>query len=188
VSRTPVHEALVLLASEGLVDVIPRKGTFVSELTVRDVAETMEVRRALELLACETALQHAQPGDIIALSRLIDDMEKLVSENSEDNHDVVKAHYEKNMEFHQRLVALSKNRLLTDMYQGLNAHLKIARAHIKAEKWKMRLPQERKEHQMIVKALEAKDLTQLRVALDAHLRRSKDSLIEDLSEKEVEPP
>ena len=181
VSRTPVHEALVLLASEGLVEVVPRKGTFVSELGVQDIAETMDLRRALELLACETAIHTVRDQDVAALRQVLSDMEELVSNGPEANIDVVKTHYEKNMEFHTRLVDLSNNRLLNDIYQGLNAHLKIARAHVKADEWKRRLPQERKEHRAVLRALDARDLTRLQHALDAHLRRSKDSLIEDLT-------
>ena len=185
VSRTPVHEALVLLASEGLVELIPRIGTFVTELTIQDVADTMDVRRALELLACETACRNVQAVDVAALDQVMSDMEQLVSQDGEAELDVVKAHYSKNMELHQHLVRLSGNRQLQDMYGQLNAHLKIARAHVKADDWKRRLPQEQEEHRSIVRALAAKDLDQLKEAIDIHLRRSKESLVADLEQKEA---
>lgn len=185
VSRTPVHEALVLLASEGLVEVIPRRGTFVTELTIQDVADTMDVRRALELLACESACTNVRAEDLDALDQLLRDMQQLVSRDGEAESAVVKAHYSKNMELHQHLVRLSGNRHLQDMYGQLNAHLKIARAHLKADDWQRRLPQEHEEHLSIVRALAAKDLDRLKLAVDVHLRRSKASLIADLERKEA---
>lgn len=185
VSRTPVHEALVLLASEGLVELVPRKGTFVTELTIQDVADTMDVRRALELLACETACRNVGPTDIAALEQVMRDMEHVVPESGDTELDVVKAHYSKNMEFHQHLIRLSGNRLLRDIYGQLNAHLQIARAHVRADEWKRRLPRERVEHESIVRSLASKDLDRLRSAVDLHLRRSRDSLVADLEKKEA---
>ena len=185
VSRTPVHEALVLLASEGLVEVIPRRGTFVTELTIQDVADTMDVRRALELLACESACANVRAEDLAALDQLLSDMQQLVSRDGEAESAVVTAHYSKNMELHQCLVRLSGNRHLQDMYGQLNAHLKIARAHLNADDWQRRLPQEHEEHLSIVRALAAKDLDRLKLAVDVHLRRSKASLIADLERKEA---
>lgn len=57
VSRTPVTDALKRLASDGLVDIFPRRGTFVSQLTARDVAEIFDIRLMIELSAAEFVFQ-----------------------------------------------------------------------------------------------------------------------------------
>ncbi len=57
VSRTPVVNALKLLENDGLVEIHPRRGTFVTELTARDVADLFEIRQMIELLCRRTALQ-----------------------------------------------------------------------------------------------------------------------------------
>src|SRR5690554_1198871 len=80
VSRTPVHEALSLLAVDGLVEVKPRRGTFVSELTLRDYEETLDIRRSLELLASETFVDIATEDDIAELEELIHKMEASVQQ------------------------------------------------------------------------------------------------------------
>lgn len=179
VSRTPVHDAFVLLATEGLVEIIPRRGTFVTDLTVDDIAETMDVRRALELLACETAVQNVTDADLRKLRALLAEMKAAVDATASPA-EVALAHNEKNLQFHEEFVRLSGNRRLIETYRSLNAHLKIARTRAKAKNWKERLPREQREHDEIVRALEARDVEALKAAVDHHLRRAKQSLIADL--------
>jgi len=180
VSRTPVHEALAVLATDGLVDVQPRRGTFVAEFTLDDYAETLDVRRALEVLACETACHRVTAVDLDALRRLMDEMERSVAEHG-DASAAAETHDAKNSAFHHRLVQLSGNRRLIAMYDDLRVHLRIARAHLNATTWLARVPIEAAEHLAVVDALAARDVAAMQRALDAHLRRSADSLIEDVS-------
>lgn len=183
VSRTPVHEALTILATDGLVEVRPRRGTFVTEFTSHDYAETLDIRRALELLACETAREYASDDDIAELKRLVGSMEESVRAAS-DPAEAARIHDALNLEFHLRLVALSRNRRLIAMYSDLRAHLRIARAHVDAPEWLTRVPIETREHLDIIRALARRDVDGMKAALDAHLRRSAASLIEDVSRDE----
>jgi GntR family transcriptional regulator, rspAB operon transcriptional repressor len=183
VSRTPVHEALAVLATDGLVEVQPRRGTYVAEFTGDDYAETLDVRRALELHACEPACARVTADDIAELRRLMHTMERCVAETG-DVQAAAKRHDAKNSAFHHRLVQLSGNRRLIAMYDDLRAHLRIARAHLNATAWLERVPTEAAEHRAIVDALEARDVHALRQALDAHLVRSSESLIADMTRPE----
>jgi DNA-binding GntR family transcriptional regulator len=182
VSRTPVHEALAMLATDGLVEVRPRRGTFVTEFTATDYAETLDIRRALELLACETAVDNATPADIAELRTLVDGMPEVVK-NASSTAEAARLHDAKNLEFHMKLVGLAGNRRLIALYADLRAHLQIARAHT-ATGWLERVPEETREHREIVDALELRDVAALKTALDAHLRRSAASLIGDISRAE----
>lgn len=179
VSRTPVHEALTILANDGLVEVRPRRGTFVTEFTTRDYAETLDIRRALEMLACESIVVHATEDDLAELQRLVQRMESSVLDAS-DPAEAARLHDAMNLEFHTGLVALSRNRRLIAMYGDLRAHIKIARAHVDATGWQSRVPIETREHLDIVDALVRRDVEALKSALDTHLRRSAASLIEDV--------
>lgn len=183
VSRTPVHEALAVLATDGLVDVQPRKGTFVAEFTLEDYAETLDVRRALEVLACETACARATAADVAELRSLMHQLERSVAE-APSAAAAAAVHDATNSAFHHRLVQLSGNRRLIAMYEDLRAHLRIARAHVDATTWFARVPQEAAEHAAILVALDARDVDAMKRALDAHLRRSAASLIEDVSQRE----
>src|SRR4051812_18159346 len=69
VSQTPVKHALHMLATTGLVEIKPRSGTFVASLAAIDVAETFDIRRALECLAAETALKNVDDAAIDHLSK-----------------------------------------------------------------------------------------------------------------------
>jgi DNA-binding GntR family transcriptional regulator len=182
VSRTPVHEALVLLASDGLVEVVPRRGTFVTGFTLDDIAETLDVRRALEVLASETAVHNAQQRHLTVLHQLMEEME-VSARGAASLQEAARLHDAKNLEFHRLLVHLSGNKRLIATYQSLRAHLRIARAHLDASAWRERLSLERAEHAGIVAALERRDVVGLQIALESHLRRSSTSLLNDLRQE-----
>ncbi len=179
VSRTPVHEALTVLAADGLVEVRPRRGTFVTEFTHDDYVETLDIRRALELLACETGCQRATDADIHKLELLMDEMHAAAAATS-DPWQAARIHDAKNLEFHLHLVHLSANKRLIALYEDLRAHLRIARAHLDATSWLERVPAETAEHLAIIHALAKRDADAMKAALDHHLRRSTASLAADI--------
>lgn len=183
VSRTPVHEALTVLATDGLVEVRPRRGTFVTEFELGDYAETLAIRRALEMLACETICDHVGDSDVDELEALIGEMQD-VARGDGDAAEAARRHDAMNLEFHLRLVHLSGNRRLAAMYEDLRAHLRIARAHVNAHDWLSRLDVETREHARIAAALAERDAEELKNALERHLTRSAASLIDDVTRRE----
>ena len=183
VSRTPVHEALAVLATEGLVEVQARKGTFVAAFTHEDFVETLAIRRALEVLACETACERVDADEMVALRELMTAMERVATEKL-DAKEAVQKHDALNLSFHSRIVALSGNRRLISVYDDLQAHVRIARARLNATTWRERLAIETKEHGAILEALEDRDVDQLRAAIEAHIRRSSAALLRDVMARE----
>ena len=105
VSMTPVKEAISRLATEGLVEVRPRSGTFVTEVAPDDVIETFELRAALECLAAEKALERMTPDNVARLKELLTEMERPANTEKERA-----AHDRKNVEFHNLIIELSGNR------------------------------------------------------------------------------
>src|SRR5688572_17306652 len=99
VSPTPVKDAINRLAAEGLIDVRPRSGTFVAEISPQAVAETFEIRRALECLAAETLVPRLTPELIERFERLVDALELPV-----DDDDSRRLHDENNVELHLLIV------------------------------------------------------------------------------------
>lgn len=179
ISRTPVHDALLRLAADGLVVIEPRKGTYVSRLTRERVASIMDVRRSLELLACETAISRVTGAQIRRLREISETMRKTASRNgdaiaSEREHDAL------NREFHDVIVGASGNEVLLEIYEALKAHVTIARAHTGQRSWMARVKRECDEHEQIIDALERRDLLGLQAALREHLDRSKASLVSDM--------
>lgn len=180
VSATPVKDAITRLAAEGLVEIRPRSGTFVAELAPDAVAETFEIRRALECLAAERLVGQLTPDLLARFEAIIDAMERPVS----NEHDRAE-HEQKNLELHALLVEASGNRRLAELYRSLNAHLTIARIHSRRRPQDERLEQERREHRAILEALTARDPTALINALDRHIRRAGGALVGDLREARV---
>jgi DNA-binding GntR family transcriptional regulator len=175
VSLTPAKEALTRLASEGLVEIRPRSGTFVTEISPDDVAETFDLRIALECLAAEKAVARLTVQDFERLEHMLAEMARpMVSERDRVAHDRA------NVEFHNLIVERSGNRRLIQLYRSLNAHIKIARIHRSHERWGARLADEQAEHREIVDALTAKDAERVRRALSQHIGRAAQNLIDDL--------
>jgi DNA-binding GntR family transcriptional regulator len=175
VSLTPVRNAIQQLATEGLVDIRPRSGTFVANLSVQDIEETFEIRCALECLAAEKSTAWIEPRDLDRLRALLVSLSRPI-------HDAEgrKAHEQDNSEFHRILIKASRNKRLQEMYESLNAHLKIARIHGSEESWRSRLVEEQLEHAQIVAALENRDVSVVVATLRKHIYRAKDALIASL--------
>lgn len=172
VSLTPVRGAIQQLATEGLVEVRPRSGTFVASLTPQDLDETFKLRSALECLAAEEAIERIQPEQLARLHELLRSLRRKVTNDAER-----RTHEQGNSEFHQIFIDAAGNQRLADMYHALNAHIKIVRIHAGESGWPLRLQEEQAEHEAIVAALEAKDAAGLTSALRKHIYRAKDAMI-----------
>jgi GntR family transcriptional regulator, rspAB operon transcriptional repressor len=180
VSLTPIRHALQQLSVEGLVEIHPRSGTYVANVSAEDLSETFEIRIALELLAAQRAVRRVQDADLARMRSILQSLAKLVK-NPED----MKAHESANLEFHLQIFQIAHSKRLEEMYQSLNAHIQIARVHSQEgplrEGLLARLNQEQAEHQAIYDALAAKDLPALEAALRQHILRAQASLVEALA-------
>ena len=87
-----------------------------------------------------------------------------------------------NTDFHRRIIALSRNEKLIDVYEQLNAHMKIARIHKRRTTWARRVAIEIKEHRQILRALRKRKGALLAEALSNHIERSKRVLTADLAD------
>ena len=184
VSLTPVRQALQQLATEGLIEIHARSGTYVTTVSPQDIEETFELRCALECLAGERAIRRIRPAQIARLHELLD----ILAAPLDEEDAKIKEHERANFEFHQILIDAAESRRLAELYDSLNAHIKIARIHksepkhVAGANWTTRLRQEQIEHEAIVLALEAKDEAALAAALRRHIYRAKDDLLNSLRE------
>lgn len=176
VSQMPVRQAIDRLSEEGLVDIRPRSGTFVAEADEQDVAETFDIRRALDALAAETAVKHVSDPDLAELDSLVREMDGFAKLGTED----MRSHDRLNWEFHLLIVRLSGNEKLYEMYKQLNAHLKIASVHVSSRDWAARVPRAQAEHREMVQALRDRSAAALTRVLAVHVERGKAALIRDI--------
>lgn len=178
VSRTPVREALNLLSAEGLVDIVPRSGTFIAHLSPQDVKEVFDLRIALEGLAAERVAERGLSGDEIQELREI--LSHVHTGATVEERTL--NHAEMNRAFHNSIVQISGNKKLALIYSSLNAHTMMAFIHYASPTWSERWDIEVREHQRVFDALIARDPAAAREAMEAHLRRGRDSLIADMEE------
>jgi GntR family transcriptional regulator, rspAB operon transcriptional repressor len=184
VSLTPVRGAIQQLATEGLIEIRPRSGTFVANLNCQELDETFKIRCALECLAGEEAIQKITPEQMRRLKELLRSLKKRPV-TDEDR----KAHEKDNSELHQTIVEAAGIRKLLEMYNALNAHIKIVRIHAAESNWPVRMQEEQNEHEAIVAALETRDAQALTAALRKHIYRAKNSMLAALkaSQEQAEP-
>ncbi len=150
VSRTPVREALSRLAQEGLVEMIPRRGTFVVRKNKQEILEIISVWAALESMAARLATQVATDDEIGRLRRLF-----VTFEGSAGPQAHIDEYSDTNIQFHQRIIALSKSELLKKMADTLFVHMRAIRAQTITER--DRADRSIIDHLHIIEAIEARD-------------------------------
>lgn len=149
VSRTPVREALARLEQEGLVQTIPRRGVFVVRKTKAEILEIVTAWAALESMAARLATSAASDEEIAGLRRLFAE----VDGNSARAH--LDEYSEKNIAFHQAILALGKCTLIQQMADNLFLHMRSIRARTIAEG--DRANRSVIDHMHIIEALENRD-------------------------------
>ncbi len=163
VSRTPVREALVRLAQEGLAELLPGRGARVRVLSPAEVSEVYEVRAALEAEAARLAAQRASEGELEELARLEAALHRIPKT---DLAEQTRA----DTRFHAALVAASGNRELERLFHQLDAKLALARRYSSDEN---QSPKTLAEHRAILEAILAGDPDRAAAAARAHIERFK---------------
>jgi DNA-binding GntR family transcriptional regulator len=169
VSRTPVNDALQRLSAQGLIEIIPRKGTFVTRVTPRDVEHTYQLRQALEGKACELAVRNLNASRVDALRRVNN---RLVASDL-----TMLDHLRINQEFHELIVQYSENGILLEAFRNLLAHMQILQAYFTFSDWKKYSPSIVTEHSQIIEALASNRPQDARNLVEEHIGRSMARLV-----------
>jgi DNA-binding GntR family transcriptional regulator len=168
ISRTPLREALKVLASEGLVELKPRRGCYVTEISRRDLDDIFPLIALLEGRGAADALRRAKPADLRELREIHDSLESAAREGR------IGAFFEANQAFHRRLQELADNRWMLGVIQDLRKVLKLSRLH--SLSLEGRLQQSLEEHRQIMAALEAGDPVRVERAMHDHLLSGREAL------------
>ena len=121
VSRPPLREAIRVLEQDGLVESIPRRGSFVRTLTGQDISEIYTARCAIEGMAAELAME-APAEDLDRLDRMVVQVEAWDGVSRDNLREVV----DRDFEFHRALVDLSGNARLVAMWEQIAGQLRLA--------------------------------------------------------------
>lgn len=122
VSRTPVKEAFNRLNHEGLINIKPRKGTFVAELKNKDIVELLDARLMFEQWAGQAAIHQCTEKDVQHLESIASSMERCYMSKPFKYLEFM----ELDIQFHELIIELGNNQCITEMYKRLNTHRMIA--------------------------------------------------------------
>jgi DNA-binding GntR family transcriptional regulator len=164
VSRTPLREAIRTLASEGLVELVPRRGAIVRKFALEDVQALLESIGILESAAARLACERASDAEIAEVKALHDAMMARYAARER------LAYFKLNQAIHSAIVRLSHNPALTELHERLQARLKRIRyiGNEAPAKWAGAV----KEHQLMIRALVARDADALANALSLHMEQT----------------
>ncbi len=170
VSRTPLREAIRMLAAEGLVELLPNRGAVVAQMSAQDVADTFEVIAGLEGQSGELAAQRITEAELAEIRAL--HYEMMAAWTRRD----LPTYYRLNAQIHAQINAAARNPVLAHTWRTVNARLQALRfrSNFDEAKWKRAV----KEHERMVELLAARDSAGLRALLVEHLVHKRDAVLE----------
>ncbi len=169
-SRTPVREALLALSSQGLVEILPRKGIRITYFTERDVHEVCEIRELIELGVLEKV---ARRGSTLSLSRLQVALDKQRDAfRTNDVPEFLRA----DRLFHVELISLLANRRLARILENLRDLIDVMGQQ--ALTLEGRVEEVLAEHQAVVTCIQKGQVSEAKEALRVHLAKTKHAVLE----------
>jgi DNA-binding GntR family transcriptional regulator len=161
ISRTPLREALKVLAAEGLVTPVPRQGCVVTQMAESDADELFPVMALLEGRCAFEAVRKATPAEVKALRVLHEALERHAAALDVDGY------YRANHDFHTRVQALADNRWLDRTTNDLRRFMRLLRG--RQLNWPGRIDASINEHRVLINAIEQGDASRAERVMHDHL-------------------
>lgn len=169
ISRTPVREAIRKLEQEGYVIMMPRRGTYVADISEGDIKEIFEIRSALESLATGLAARRIEQNELENLQSLLNEIEGYIKENN------IEKIVETDVKFHELLYQVSRNNRLVGIISNLKEQL--ARFRTLSMSYPGRLQATFEEHSEMVEAIADGDVSSARDAAERHMEHAEETLL-----------
>lgn len=173
VSRTPVREAIRKLELEGFLVMIPRKGAYVADISVKDIVDIFEVRAALESLAAGLAAERITEEELEQLERAL----VHISEASANNLNAV---VQTDTSFHEIIYKASRNQRLVQIVTHLQEQIQRFRTVSLAQPGRTKIVIE--EHRKIVETISERNVELARSLAREHIENAEQSLLSTLRE------
>jgi DNA-binding GntR family transcriptional regulator len=176
ISRTPLREALKVLASEGLVELLPNRGARVRQLSERDLGELFDIMGGLEGLAGRLACENISDAEIAEIERLHYEMYGFYL------HRDMHGYFRVNQLIHQKIVEASRNTTLMSSYANFAGRIRRVRYSANFARKRDRWGEAMREHEAILDALRRRAGSELSDILFKHLRNKRTAAVEHLKE------
>lgn len=167
ISRTPLREALKVLAAEGLVTIKVRRGAYVTEVSERDLAEVYHLLALLESDAAAAVAQHASKPELQELQKLHRELEGAAKDRER--------FFALNERFHMRLLEIAGNRWRNQMVADLRKVMKLNRHHSLLKSG--RIQESLAEHGALMEVLLARDAEAARARMQEHFRNGLEAAV-----------
>ena len=151
ISRTPLREALKVLATEGLITMKLRRGAYVTEVSARDLADVYHLLGVLESDAASSVAKNSTPEELTELQGLHQQLENAAQTEPPDTD----AFFSLNERFHMRLLEIANNRWRDQIVADLRKVMKLNRHHSLLKSGRM--AESLTEHRAIMQALHQRD-------------------------------
>lgn len=174
VSRTPVREAIRKLEAEGLVTMIPRKGTHVSEISVKDIIDVLEVRAALDKLATGLAAKRIEDSQV----KMVENVHKQYTAFVEKNN--IEGAIRKDVEFHDAIYSISGNPRLIAVLSSLREQIYRFRVMYMSDT--IIAENVLNEHSEMIEALRRNDDKLASELAEQHIRNQMETIIKSMNE------
>ncbi len=179
ISRTPLREALKVLASEGLVELMPNRGARISMITSREVEEMFELASGIERLAVELAVERATAGELDEMRATHQRMIEFHGAGRRSDY------FRLNQRIHNGIIALTGNAVLIDTYAELMR--KIRRARYMAIMSQARWDESVHEHKDLMDALMDRDGARAGSVLLKHVRETGEAVRNSIEAEDAPP-
>ncbi|HLI59933.1 MAG TPA: GntR family transcriptional regulator [Solirubrobacteraceae bacterium] len=166
ISRTPIREALKQLSTEGLVEIVPRVGTFVAKPSLREIVELFQVKEVLEGLSARLLAQRGEVPELRALRRNVAESEQAVRTGHAERYAALVD------EFHDLIAVGADNTKLLAAYRLLLNQLAYRRLVRTSLGRPGRLPRSVDEHARLLELIESKEPDGAESAMRSHVRAS----------------
>ncbi|WP_427185319.1 GntR family transcriptional regulator [Bordetella bronchialis] len=180
VSRTPLREALKVLAAEGHIELLPNRGARVRELSLDEVEGLFAVAGALEALAGEQAAERVTDEELAEIAALHERMRQAYLRRDRQPY------YEDNRAVHEAIVRAARNPVLVSQYAIVNARIRFIRfqSPMTEEIWSRAMA----EHDGMLNALMRRDAAALSGILKTHLKHKCQAIVRELQAQAPVPP
>lgn len=168
ISKTPLREALRVLSVEGLIKLVPNRGSFVSTPTFEEIREMFDVMSVLEGICARAATEKMSAKDLKNLEKLHNRLEKNFNRRAQREYIRI------NNQFHSFVQKLAGNRTLNQIVNGLRQKILLYR--YQSLNWPERFEQSIQEHRDLLEAFRKKDPKKAETLMRRHLKKQCNAL------------